>query len=298
MQDEEKQVLAKEAYKNKDAAYSKMIHMDEDDHGEPHTTGTGKYLKSIVYGGLDGIITTFAIVAGIAGAGLNAGVVVILGFANLFADAISMGMGDFLSSTAEQEYVQKERDREKWECENYLDGEKNEMITSWVKKGLSVDEATTVINILAQHTELFVDIMLVDELGLMIEDEVPWKHGVVTFTSFCIFGIIPLLVYLVLLAWDGAKDHTGFDIAFTLAGIMTGVTLFTLGAMKSKMTSQPWWKSGGFTLFYGGFAAVLAWIIGFVLGATGLSDEDCECTPVQLRMLEDQLANLRAMCHL
>jgi len=291
--------LAKEPFKNKDGAYSKLIHMDDEAASpENHNISTGRYMKSIVYGGLDGIITTFAIVAGIAGAGLNSGVVVILGFANLIADAISMGMGDFLSSTAEQEYVDKEREREKWECENYLDGEKNEMIELWVKKGLSVDEATTVINILAPHTDLFVDLMLVEELGLMVEDEIPWKHGIVTFTSFCSFGIIPLLVYLLLLAWDSPNDHTGFDIAFALSGVMTGLTLFTLGALKSKMTMQPWWKSGGFTLFYGGFAAVLAWIIGFVLGATGISDEDCECNTTQLRILEDQLANVKALCNM
>jgi len=74
----------------------------------------GKYLKSIVYGGLDGIITTFAVVAGVSGARLEVGVVLIMGFANLIADGISMGMGDFLSSRAEKEFQTAEKSREMW----------------------------------------------------------------------------------------------------------------------------------------------------------------------------------------
>ena len=76
-----------------------------------HSSSGGKYLKSIVYGGLDGIITTFAIVAGVAGAGLSASIILILGFANLIADGISMAAGDFLSSKTEDEYLNKKRNR-------------------------------------------------------------------------------------------------------------------------------------------------------------------------------------------
>jgi predicted membrane protein (TIGR00267 family) len=64
---------------------------------------TARYIKSIVYGGMDGIITTFAIVAGVAGASLASSIVLILGFANLIADGISMATGDYLSNKSEVE---------------------------------------------------------------------------------------------------------------------------------------------------------------------------------------------------
>lgn len=67
----------------------------------------GSYLKSMVYGGLDGIITTFAVVAGVVGASLESAVILILGFANLVADGISMAVGDYMSSKSEQEYVKR-----------------------------------------------------------------------------------------------------------------------------------------------------------------------------------------------
>ena len=93
---------AKEAYKNRDIEASKKAHMQETKYAdEQHTQTQGKYIKSVIYGGLDGIITTFAVVAGVAGAALSPAVVLILGFANLIADGLSMAIGDFLSTKAE-----------------------------------------------------------------------------------------------------------------------------------------------------------------------------------------------------
>jgi len=89
---------------------------------------SGEFVKSMVFGAMDGIITTFAVVAGVAGSNLTTGVVLILGFANLFADGISMGLGDFLSEKAEYDYVISEKARELWETQNYLEGEKKEMV--------------------------------------------------------------------------------------------------------------------------------------------------------------------------
>ncbi|GGN95981.1 MULTISPECIES: VIT1/CCC1 transporter family protein [Haloarcula] len=64
----------------------------------------GGYIAEVVYGANDGIITTFAIVAGVAGAALDPGIVLILGFANLFADGFSMGMSNFLSQRSAMDY--------------------------------------------------------------------------------------------------------------------------------------------------------------------------------------------------
>ena len=88
-----------------------------------------------MYGGLDGIITTFAVVAGVAGASLSAGVVLILGFANLIADGISMAIGDYLSSKSEREYEAAERKREAWEVEHYPEGEKKELVELYEAQG-------------------------------------------------------------------------------------------------------------------------------------------------------------------
>ena len=74
----------------------------------------GDFVKSLIFGGLDGIITTFAVVAAVAGSNMDSDVVILMGIANLLADGISMGLGDFLSEIAENNYVNKEREREMW----------------------------------------------------------------------------------------------------------------------------------------------------------------------------------------
>jgi len=96
----------------------------------------GGFLKPIIFGGLDGILTSFAIVAGAAGGRLDPSVVLILGFSNIFADALSMGVGEFLSSKAENEWILSEREREEWELENYPEGEISEMVGSLLLVGI------------------------------------------------------------------------------------------------------------------------------------------------------------------
>jgi len=242
---------------------------------EKHKEEVGSFIKSITYGGLDGIITTFAIVAGVAGAGLSTGVVIIMGFANLIADGISMGVGDFLSEQAEQQYGKAEREREVWECENYLEGEKLEVVELWEKKGMAREDAEQAVEILSQYQDIFVDIMMVEELGILMDDEDPWKHGVVTFISFLFFGFIPLIAYIIFIATDVEKE-VGFDLPLVISALMSAVTLFLLGTFKSFFSLQRWWVSGSVTLLYGGAAAFIAWLIGFILAIAGLADDGCD----------------------
>jgi VIT1/CCC1 family predicted Fe2+/Mn2+ transporter len=65
---------------------------------------SGKYLAEVIYGANDGIVTTFAVVAGVAGAALSPSIVLVLGLANLFADGFSMGMSNYLSRRSEMDY--------------------------------------------------------------------------------------------------------------------------------------------------------------------------------------------------
>ena len=100
---------ARQAYRLQDVEGMVKAHSQKPHKHIEHHTKEGKYLKSVVYGGLDGIITTFAIVAGVTGAALTSSIVLILGFANLLADGISMAVGDYLSTKSAQEYRKEER---------------------------------------------------------------------------------------------------------------------------------------------------------------------------------------------
>ena len=249
---------AKSAFKNNSIEEMRQAHQQPS--SEQHKQEQGKYIKSIIYGGLDGIITTFAVVAGVAGASLSAGIVLILGFANLIADGLSMAIGDYLSTKAENEYNKAERQREKWEVENYPEGEKQELEELYVDKGMSEKDAKTVVEIIAKNKDAWVDIMMVEELGIIESDESPLKNAIATFSSFSVFGFIPLLAHVLSQFIPILQQNT-----FLFATLLTGITLFALGALKVRITEQNWFYSGLEMFVVGGIAAFAAYGIGYFL---------------------------------
>ncbi|GEK90150.1 VIT1/CCC1 transporter family protein [Alkalibacterium putridalgicola] len=221
----------------------------------------GEYIKSMVYGGLDGIITTFAVVSGVAGATLAVRVVIILGFSNLLADGFSMAVGDYLSSKSEKEYragVEDQTEREV--VENYSDAV-DRMSQSYQKKGLSEEDAECISTTLAKYDEPFVSQIVNQKYGSDSGVENPIKNATVTFFSFFIFGLIPLLAYVF-----SSFSPFMMENAFLLASILTGITLFILGALKSRVTQSNWFRSGLEMLLVGGLAAIVAYLVGYLLG--------------------------------
>jgi vacuolar iron transporter family protein len=250
---------AREAYSTKNIAATVAAHSAAAT--EAHTQSQGRYIKSVVYGGLDGIITTFAVVAGVAGAALSSGVVLILGFANLIADGISMAIGDYLSSKAEREYEAAERKREAWEVEHYPEGEKKELVELYEGKGMSRADAEQVVTIISRNPKAWVDIMMVEELGIVGSEESPLGNALATFLSFAVFGFIPLLTYVVATFVPVLRANS-----FTVAAALTGATLFTLGAVKVRITGKNWFVSGLETFVIGGITAAAAYGVGVLLG--------------------------------
>jgi len=253
---------ARHAFKKSDVHEMRKAH--DMGAGEPHKNEQGQYIKSMIYGGLDGIITTFAVVAGVAGASLSAGIVLILGFANLIADGLSMAIGDYLSTKAENEYNQTERAREQWEVEHHPAGEKQELIEIYTEKGIPKEEAQTMVDILSKHEKAWVDIMMVEELGIIESDESPLKNALVTFASFAIFGFLPLAIFVLAYFIPGLNDKT-----FILASALTGLALFALGTLKVRITERNWLVSGLEMFLVGSLAAVAAYGIGFALSSFG-----------------------------
>src|SRR5512145_2347547 len=164
--------------------------------GERHGGAGSQYLGEMVYGGLDGIITTFAVVSGVAGAELGAHVVLILGLANLFADGFSMATGAYLSAKSEQEYYDREKARESWEVEHFPDGERTELLELYRQQGYSDEDAAALVAIKSKNKKLWVNSMMVEELGMLEDERNPLHNALVTLLSFVIAGAVPMLVYL------------------------------------------------------------------------------------------------------
>jgi len=220
-----------------------------------HPTTGGAYIKDIVYGANDGIVTTFAMVAGITGANLSAKVVLILGFVNLFAAGLSMALGNYLGTKSELEYIDRERKMEEWEIKHIPDLEKQEIKAIYRKKGYRGKQLQQITNLITSNKKAWVDTMLVDELGVLpLGDTNPVKKGSVTFFAFVIAGLAPLLPYLL-----------SFASAFNLAIIFTALTLFIVGALRVFIIRKHWFIAGLEMLFVGAIAAIAAYTTGYFI---------------------------------
>jgi len=253
---------APRAFEKKDLVASGKAHAPEaiERAMEAHGGTSHQYVGDMVYGGLDGIVTTFAVVSGVAGAGLGAGIVLILGLANLLADGLSMAGGAYLSLKSEREYYDRERQRETWEVEHFPEGERAEMLVLYKAKGLSEEDAKTLVSIQSQRREQWVDEMMVQELGLLPDDRKPVLSAAATFSSFLVAGSVPLLTYLA-----GLFIAIAPDTAFMVSILLSGLALFGLGAAKVLITERNWFRSGMEMLVVGGLTSGVAYLVGYML---------------------------------
>ena len=225
-----------------------------------HTRRGGSYIGPFVYGGLDGVVTTFAVVSGVAGAALSSGVLLVLGLANLFADGVSMAVGAYLSAKSEREYYEREHKTEAWEIAHFPEGEREELYQMHRADGYSDSDARTLVEIQTRRPETWATAMMVSEHGILPSETNPIARGLVTFLAFILAGAVPLIAYIAGLAVPG----TG-SFAFGTSIALSALTLFGLGAARVLVTERNALRSGLEMLGVGGLAAGVAYAVGFLL---------------------------------
>ena len=223
------------------------------------------YLKDMVYGGIDGTITTFAVVSGVVGAELAPRIVVILGLANLFADGFSMAVSNFLGTKAEQQFLHMIRKEEENEIDLIPEGEREEIRQIYAAKGFEGELLEQVVDVITSNEQVWVDTMLLEEHGLLLDGPEPKKAAWWTFVAFLVAGIIPVAPFIVNLLVDG-----GISSPFLWSSIATAATFFAIGIYKARVVGGSTLKAGLETVAVGGMAAVLAYGIGWLL--RGIAD--------------------------
>lgn len=218
------------------------------------------WLPDFVYAGIDGAVTTFAAVAGVVGAHLSVSVILIMGFANLFADGFSMAVGKYLSDTAELERIQHLKNLQ----EHALlekPKESREALVSVLKSFGFTDgalhDATAVIT---KHPPSWVKLLMHHKENVIEENIDPLKGSLATIAAFMTVGFIPLVGYVF--------EHflpVSEQGLFWGTCIATLVALFLVGTVKTKFTKKSWIMGGMETAFVGGIAASIAYVIGYAL---------------------------------
>jgi len=214
-------------------------------------------ISDAVLGGIDGCVTTFAVVSGALGAGFSSSVALVLGFANLIADGFSMAVSNYESIKAQQDYTDSVRLDEQEHIDKIPVGEEEEIRQIFHKKGFTGDVLDKIVETIISDKNLWIDTMLTEEHGLQQNNLNPLKSGATTFTAFIFVGTVPLLPFLV----PSLENNIQFVISASLAGLM----FFLIGAMKSHLFSKPVLSSGLKTLLTGGIAASLAYMTGYIL---------------------------------
>ena len=216
------------------------------------------YLRDWVYGGIDGAVTTFAIVAGVVGAALSTKVILILGLANLLADGFSMAASNYSGTKTEVDDMRRLREVERKHIRMAPDGERQEIRQILRNKGLDGAALEQAVHAITSNEETWVNTMLVEEYGVAPVIRNPLRSALATFAAFVLCGAVPLLAYL-----------TPLDDPFTVSLVMTAAVFFAIGTAKSVWSLQPWWRSGIETLVIGLAAAGMAYVVGYLLRGIG-----------------------------
>ena len=215
---------------------------------------THNYLRDWIYGGIDGSVTTLAVVTGVAGAQLSKWIILALGFANLFADGFSMAASNYLGTRAEHDDWRRLEQIENRHIELAPEGEREEVRQIFERKGFEGKDLQRVVELVTSDRERWVRTMLTDEYGLPHEVRSPWIAAISTFTAFLVCGLVPLLPYLI-----------GMEHSFAASTILTGIVFATIGSIKSRWSTTSWWHSGLTTFLVGAIAASLAYVAGVIV---------------------------------
>lgn len=220
------------------------------------------FIRSAIFGGIDGLNTSIVIISAAAGANLSWKIVVIVGFSVIVASALAMGVGEYFSSRSHLEFIMAEKRRATWEFNQYKSNEIKEMIDKFERKGMTRSDAELVVTKMASYESFFVNLMVTEELGLKLDenqsnasDGYLLLDAVIMFFSYFLIGSFPFLIFFGSFSSIGGKD------LFKISGCITIVAMFVMGAVKSKFSSVSWMSSGFETVFIGCVCAFLSYFV-------------------------------------
>jgi len=215
-----------------------------------------KYLGEFVYGGIDGCVTTFAVVAGAVGADLGSDVILILGFANLLADGFAMSVGAYVSAKTEKDQYQKHKAIEYWEVENIPEKETEDIREIYRAKGFTGTLLEDVVAVITKDKDRWVDVMMKEELEMIEDTRSPLTIGGMTYIAFLLVGLIPLSVYLI----DFIAPLTSNPFTWTI--ICTAIGFVLIGLLKAVVNQTSPLRGIFETVLLGACAAFVAYFVG------------------------------------
>ena len=224
-------------------------------HAERHVAA-GANLRDVMLGLNDGLVASFAVSSGVAGAFTDARVVLMAGLAEMLGGAVSMGLAAFISARSQIEFYESEVDRERYEIKRFPEHEKDEIRGIYKQKGFSGPLLDQIVAHITGDPDRWADVMMREELGFTEENfESPLKSSMVVGASYLIGAAVPVAPYLFIAPATGV----------IVSAIITVLVLFAVGAAKTIITTRAWWRSGIESMLTGIAAGAVTYAAGRLL---------------------------------
>lgn len=224
-----------------------------------HRDVTGGWLRPAVFGAMDGLVSNFALIAGVAGGRADPDVVLLAGLAGLAAGAFSMAAGEYVSVASQSELAEAEIEVERIELARHPVAEQAELAQAFEARGVDPGTAAEVARQLSRDPDDALEVHALAELGVTPGDlPSPVLAAASSLLSFAIGALLPVLPYLA-----GASS-------LWPAAVLAAFGLFGAGALVARITARPWWFGGTRQLLFGGAAAAITYGVGALIGTTAL----------------------------
>jgi vacuolar iron transporter family protein len=231
-------------------------HREYKHHTERHVAA-GANLRDVMLGLNDGLVASFAVTSGIAGAFAESRVVLMAGLAEMLGGAVSMGLAAFISARSQIEFYESEVDRERYEIKRFPEHEKDEIRGIYRQKGFSGPLLDQIVAHITGDPDRWAEVMMREELGFTEENfESPLKSSMVVGASYLIGAAVPVAPYLFIAPAEGV----------VISAIVTVLVLFAVGAAKTIITSRSWWRSGIESMLTGIAAGAVTYGAGCLFG--------------------------------
>ncbi len=234
-------------------------------HTEPHAKNLGGLLKETVFGFNDGVVSTFAVIAGLSGAATDQRTILLAALSTLLAGAFSMGLGTYLGSKSEKDLYETELAREKYEMKHMPEIERQEIVDIYSAKGFKGKLLDDVVNHIVSDDAIWLDTMMREELGFAEKPPAPGLNGIFMSTAFVIGSLIATAPYFFHAAnpiSGGISNGTSYSFIYSVGASI--LALLIIGSLKTYFTRKNVFVSALETLAIGVLSAVATYATGLL----------------------------------
>ena len=216
---------------------------------------SGGWLRPAVFGAMDGLVTNVSLIAGVGGGGGSQHAILLTGLAGLAAGAFSMAAGEFVSVSSQNELVQAEVNKERYELTHNAAAEQMELVGMLRRRGISAATARLAAAEISAHPEKALAVHAIEELGVNpTELPSPIVAAGASLVTFSMGALIPLLPYAL-----------GFDALWVALGL-SALAAIIGGGLVARITGRPFWRGALRQLMLGALAAGFTYLIGLAVG--------------------------------